>query len=339
MVAFLKKPQGSEDFHQIVDFLNASHIKYALTENPTIYVSFINQFGCTASAKTLDNGEIELNVTVDDQAKTITEASVRRHLKLADADGISTLPTTKNFEQLALMGYGEGPTSPVRTQHTPTVIEPSLQLQNISITYGQTRTRTRRMGHRISQSNVSSSVANEAITKEMHDGLGRATTIASSLKAEQGNGNISKTQTKARPFGPSSLRTSLEGGPRYHDTIVDSLVQARPGRLSNLPNEPPLKEDKVKAIMQEFEPPKKIKQKEMMQISLDEQTAQRFMKQWDDFQAHIQVDEDLAQRMLEEEKESLSVEERSRLVLEFIDKRKKMLATKRAEEKRNKPPT
>nr|GEU65991.1 hypothetical protein [Tanacetum cinerariifolium] len=26
MVAFLKKPQGSEDFHQIVDFLNASHI-------------------------------------------------------------------------------------------------------------------------------------------------------------------------------------------------------------------------------------------------------------------------------------------------------------------------
>nr|GFB92454.1 hypothetical protein [Tanacetum cinerariifolium] len=27
MEAFLKKPQGSEDFHQIVDFLNASHIR------------------------------------------------------------------------------------------------------------------------------------------------------------------------------------------------------------------------------------------------------------------------------------------------------------------------
>nr|GEY73974.1 hypothetical protein [Tanacetum cinerariifolium] len=44
-------------------------------------------------------------------------------------------------------------------------------------------------------------------------------------------------------------------------------------------------------------------------------------------------------RILEEERESLSIDERSRLLAEFIDKRKKMLATKRAEEKRNKPPT
>ncbi|GJV57043.1 hypothetical protein Tco_1458048 [Tanacetum coccineum] len=105
MVAFLSKPQGSEGFHQIVDFLNASHIRYALTETPTIYVSLINQFWCTASVRTLDNGEIELIAIVYGQEKSITEASVRRHLKLADADGISTLPTTKIFEQLALMGY------------------------------------------------------------------------------------------------------------------------------------------------------------------------------------------------------------------------------------------
>ncbi|GJR72337.1 hypothetical protein Tco_0084702 [Tanacetum coccineum] len=297
MVAFLKKPQGSEDFHQIVDFLNSSHIRYALTENPTIYISPINQFWRTASTRTLDNGEIELIATIDGQDKTITEASVRRHLKLADADGISTLPTTKIFEQLALMGPkktsweqfssniaiaiirlatnrmfnfsklifddsrlntshkrlyiapalthkvfsnmkresmgffgvetalfptmlvneqlspGEGPTSPVGIQHTPTVIETSLQLQNLSITYRKTRNRTRRMGIRIPQSNVLSSVTDEAITKEMHDGLGRATTIVSSLELEQGSGNIFKTQTKATPSRPSSPRTSSEGGP------------------------------------------------------------------------------------------------------------------------------
>nr|GFD07039.1 hypothetical protein [Tanacetum cinerariifolium] len=34
-------------------------------------------------------------------------------------------------------------------------------------------------------------------------------------------------------------------------------------------------------------------------------------KQWDDVQAQIQADEDLAQRMLEEERESLSIEERT----------------------------
>ncbi|GKB17757.1 hypothetical protein Tco_0851680 [Tanacetum coccineum] len=281
MVAFLKKTQGSEDFHKIVDFLNGSYIRYALTENPTIYVSPINQFWRTASTRTLDNEEIEINATVDGQDKTITETSVRRHLKLADANGISTLPTTKIFEQLALMGYvtdsdkltfqkdsrlntshkrlyiapalthkvfsnmkresmgfsgvetalfptmlvneqlspGEGPTSPVGTQHTPTVIETSPQLQNLSITYRKTRNRTRRMGIRIPQSNVLSSVADEAITKEMHDGLGRATTTASSLEAEQGSGNIFKTQTKATPSRPSSPRTSSEGGPWCHVTM------------------------------------------------------------------------------------------------------------------------
>nr|GEU96624.1 hypothetical protein [Tanacetum cinerariifolium] len=64
-----------------------------------------DKFWRTASAKILDNREIELNATVDGQDKTITEASVRRHLKLAYADVISTLPTTKILEQLALIGY------------------------------------------------------------------------------------------------------------------------------------------------------------------------------------------------------------------------------------------
>ncbi|GJX52835.1 hypothetical protein Tco_0281204 [Tanacetum coccineum] len=104
MVAYLKKTEGSEGFHQIVDFLNTSHIRYALTENPTIYVSLIQQFWQTATASTLDNGEMEITATIDGKVKIVTEASIRRHLKLEDSDGISNLPTTKIFEQLALMG-------------------------------------------------------------------------------------------------------------------------------------------------------------------------------------------------------------------------------------------
>ncbi|GKD65774.1 hypothetical protein Tco_1379963, partial [Tanacetum coccineum] len=104
MVAYLKKTEGGEGFHQIVDFLNTSHIRYALTENPTISVSLIQQFWKTATTSTLDNGEMELTTTIDGKVKTVTEASIRRHLKLEDSDGISNLPTTKIFEQLALMG-------------------------------------------------------------------------------------------------------------------------------------------------------------------------------------------------------------------------------------------
>ncbi|GJT46612.1 hypothetical protein Tco_0955327 [Tanacetum coccineum] len=105
MVAYLLKPEGSEDFQQIVYFLNTGHIKFALTENPTIYTSLIQQFWQTASTSTLEDGEVEITVTIDGQLKTITEASLIRHLKLEDADGISSLPNTKIFNQLALMGF------------------------------------------------------------------------------------------------------------------------------------------------------------------------------------------------------------------------------------------
>ncbi|GJW66000.1 hypothetical protein Tco_0117884, partial [Tanacetum coccineum] len=102
------KPEGSAGFHQIVDFLNSTHIKYALTENPTIYVSLIHQFLQTASASTSKNEEMEITATIDARVKTITEASIRRHIKLEDSDGISTLPNTKIFKQLDLMGISKG---------------------------------------------------------------------------------------------------------------------------------------------------------------------------------------------------------------------------------------
>ncbi|GJU55682.1 putative ribonuclease H-like domain-containing protein [Tanacetum coccineum] len=93
------------DFQQIVDFLNASHIQYALIENPKIYVSLIQQFWGTATARTTDDGEVEITASIDGQVKTITEASLIRHLKFEDSDGITSLPNTEIFEQLALMGY------------------------------------------------------------------------------------------------------------------------------------------------------------------------------------------------------------------------------------------
>ncbi|GKE51528.1 hypothetical protein Tco_1486684 [Tanacetum coccineum] len=144
----VQKSTRSEEFHQVVDFLAESHIRYALTANPTIYASLIEQFWQTATVETVNNGEQRLSVTVDGQTIAITEASVRRHLQLAYADGISSLPNTKIFEQLTLMGYvsnnhkltfqkgvhiplfgtmlvpdqpgqGEGPTLTVESQHIP----------------------------------------------------------------------------------------------------------------------------------------------------------------------------------------------------------------------------
>ncbi|GJW25759.1 hypothetical protein Tco_0039570 [Tanacetum coccineum] len=51
MVAFLEKPAESNGFHEIIDFLNANQIHYALTVNPTIYTSCIEQFWATAKGR------------------------------------------------------------------------------------------------------------------------------------------------------------------------------------------------------------------------------------------------------------------------------------------------
>ncbi|GKE42076.1 hypothetical protein Tco_1469360 [Tanacetum coccineum] len=79
IVTFLAKPTKSEGFEQIVDFLNANPIKYALTVNPTIYTSCIEQFWVTAKVKTV-NGEVQLQALVDGKKVTIIETSVRRDL-------------------------------------------------------------------------------------------------------------------------------------------------------------------------------------------------------------------------------------------------------------------
>nr|GEW80354.1 hypothetical protein [Tanacetum cinerariifolium] len=72
-------------------------------------------FWHTATVRTVDNGEQEITATVDDKEFTVTKASVRRHLQLAYADGISVLQNTKNFDQLSLMGMKKG----FFGEHTP----------------------------------------------------------------------------------------------------------------------------------------------------------------------------------------------------------------------------
>ncbi|GKA22339.1 hypothetical protein Tco_0708301 [Tanacetum coccineum] len=124
MVAFLQKPSGSEEFHQIVDFLAGSHIRYALTANPTIYVSLVEQFWQTATVETLNDREQQIIATVDEHKFAITKATVRRHIQLADVDEVY-VPL---FDIMLLHdhpGQGEGPTLSVESQHTPTASSPS----------------------------------------------------------------------------------------------------------------------------------------------------------------------------------------------------------------------
>ncbi|GJV40663.1 putative ribonuclease H-like domain-containing protein, partial [Tanacetum coccineum] len=104
-VGFLRKPDESAGFAEIVDFLRGSNLRYALTTNPTIYDSLVKQFWQTATANTLADGTLELQATIDTIVYTITEASIRNKLQLADASGITMLPNNEIFEGMGHMGY------------------------------------------------------------------------------------------------------------------------------------------------------------------------------------------------------------------------------------------
>nr|GEW50077.1 hypothetical protein [Tanacetum cinerariifolium] len=82
MIAILEKYEHNTDFHQIVDFVEASHLRI----------------------KTTDEGT-KILVTVYGKPRTISESSIRRNLKLRDEAVISSLPDAELFKNLTLMGY------------------------------------------------------------------------------------------------------------------------------------------------------------------------------------------------------------------------------------------
>ncbi|GJR66409.1 hypothetical protein Tco_0012474 [Tanacetum coccineum] len=248
MIVFLSKHAESEEFEQIVDFLNANHIKYALTINPTIYISCIEQFWSTAKAKTV-NGEVQLHALVDGKKIIVTESIVRRDLHLEDAEGVDCLPNAIIFEQLALMrnmksmgkGFfgritplfptivvqnqaemGEGLEIPTDPNHTPIFIQPTKPQKT------QKPRKPKRKDTKIPQSSgPTAHVADEVVYKERGDSLVKVATIASSLEAEQGSGNINKTRSKATPNEAGSQGTTSGGGPRHQDTMGDTIAQTR----------------------------------------------------------------------------------------------------------------
>nr|GEW32475.1 hypothetical protein [Tanacetum cinerariifolium] len=79
MVTTVGKPTEFEGFEQIVDFLNANPIKYALTVNLAIYTSCIQQFWDSAKVITV-NEDVQIRALVYGKKIIIIEASIRRDL-------------------------------------------------------------------------------------------------------------------------------------------------------------------------------------------------------------------------------------------------------------------
>ncbi|GJV60770.1 hypothetical protein Tco_1466870 [Tanacetum coccineum] len=86
----------------------------------------------------------------------------------------------------------------------------------------------------------------------------------------------------------------------------------------------------------------KLEAKEDEEETLAREKAQRVKEAniaWDDIQAKVEADYQLAQRLQAQAQEELSDVEKATLFVQLLEKRRKHFVAKRVEEKRNKPPT
>ncbi|GJS92562.1 hypothetical protein Tco_0799530 [Tanacetum coccineum] len=104
-VGFLEKPKGSADYHQVLDFLRGSHIRYAITHDPIIYDSLVKQFWSTASLRASEEGPPAILATIDRTPYTITESLVRSQLQLDDDGGVEDLPIADIYLGMDNLGY------------------------------------------------------------------------------------------------------------------------------------------------------------------------------------------------------------------------------------------
>ncbi|GJT64820.1 hypothetical protein Tco_1016300 [Tanacetum coccineum] len=88
-------------------------------------------------------------------------------------------------------------------------------------------------------------------------------------------------------------------------------------------------------LQEEFDEEERL---EREKAKKEEEANIALIETWDDIQAKINVDHQLAERMQAQEEEELSIEEKATLFQQLLDKRRKHFAAKRAEEKK-KPPT
>ncbi|GKE86149.1 hypothetical protein Tco_1559891, partial [Tanacetum coccineum] len=87
------------------------------------------------------------------------------------------------------------------------------------------------------------------------------------------------------------------------------------------------------------EEPKKPEKSWTEHKKKEEATSAALAKEFDEIQARIDANHELAVRLTHEEQEKYIIEERARLLAKFFERRKKQLAAKRAETIRNKQPT
>ncbi|GKA53670.1 hypothetical protein Tco_0746985, partial [Tanacetum coccineum] len=378
--AFLEKPTESEGFEEIVDFMNANPIKYALTVNPTIYFSCVKQFWDTIKAKTV-NGEVQLQALVDKKKLTIMGKSKKKNTKVPQPSGSTdnvpheNVPTTSNDPLLSdedrlkltkLINLSTNLKKKVLDLEKAKTSQDSeiaslkkkvkkLERRNKSRNPGLKRLRKVGLARRVES-------FDEASLGDQEDASKQERKIAD-IDVDVEEVEVKKVVSTAKVTTKSATTTIVD-----ELTMAQTLIEIKaakpkvrgvmiqePSEFTTTPAASKPSQDKGKAKMIESEKPLKkkdqimydqevalnlqaqlqseLKEEERLTRQKEEEANITLIESWDNTQAMMDTDYQMAQQLQAKEQKQLSIQEKSKLFVQLLEARKKHFAEMRARKK------
>ncbi|GJW52782.1 hypothetical protein Tco_0096867 [Tanacetum coccineum] len=112
--AYLGRERGSEDFTDILSYLDHSPLRYALTHDPpVVFDSLVKQFWATATVRPNAAGSHDLVAAIDGREVVVTESLIRAQLQLDDANGIFDMQIDDIFAGMGAIGERNTLTPPM----------------------------------------------------------------------------------------------------------------------------------------------------------------------------------------------------------------------------------
>ncbi|GJY70587.1 hypothetical protein Tco_0474290 [Tanacetum coccineum] len=234
-----EKPEDSDGFVEIIDFLKASSVHYALTVNPLIYNILYEQFWGNCQ-----------------------ESSIRKYLYLDDAEGIDCLPTATIFEELARE------LSPLKIRRVWVHCNASKQGRSIAdldeddeltvVDETQERQDDELIEKDKQSTKLDDSTAGEAVTTASVEGSVAPTTIEEITLAQ----TLIQIKVAKPKVVTTAATTTTTTRPKARGVVVQEPSEFRTPQES----QPSITKDKGKAIM--IEPKVPLKRKD--QVALNE---------------------------------------------------------------------
>ncbi|GJT60043.1 hypothetical protein Tco_1003576 [Tanacetum coccineum] len=134
---------------------------------------------------------------------------------------------------------------------------------------------------------------------------------------------------------PSEATTTIIAAPKPPQDKGEGIMIEEPV----VEKEKPMKKQEHMRIDEELAFKLQAKEEEERLAREKSQQVEEANIAWNDIQAKIDADYQLAQRLQAQDQDELTDKEKARLFVQFLEQRRQHFAAKRAEEKRNKPPT